>query len=506
MPQPFGDADCESEVRRLQEDYRNLYFFHTRYNHEALNPEVYLIIGRRGAGKTALAQSFSFQARYPGGIAIYIDQPAANQHVLAKLAESNLKSRVISIPSIGKIWEYIVWSVVFEELKEHDERIAKACIFGFGTDRSGISVFIHDLLKALLDKVLSSKADLLGELETLLRNPHFVAAQAAVVRVARHNPLVIAFDTLENYDTTDQALMHASAALIDFASDFSKKYTDKKIFLKVFLMAEVFPHLKESVVLNPLKSVRDEIYLHWRPRDLMRLISWRLLHYLQRHHQPFEAPPVDWEDYRSVKKKVWDAYFGEELRNGRGLTEKTFPYVLRHTQMRPRQLILLCNAIAKRANASGEFPKFSPQAIVSGVRDCEASLAEEVLNAYGSVYQHAARIVEALSGMPPLFKGNDLDKRAPSTASYWPAGEYSPASFRQLVGELGVVGRVRSHDDEGGYAEADFEYSASGRLPLLVTDECVIHPMFYRKLNVQSPTLRVLPFPDHDDYKDLSHV
>ena len=35
------------------------------------------------------------------------------------------------------------------------------------------------------------------------------------------------------------------------------------------------------------------------------------------------------------------------------------------------------------------------------------------MNSYSSVYPGAARIAEALSGLPLIFKGNELDKRAP---------------------------------------------------------------------------------------------
>jgi hypothetical protein len=101
-----------------------------------------------------------------------------------------------------------------------------------------------------------------------------------------------------------------------------------------------------------------------------------------------------------------------------------------------------------------------------------------------------------------IFKGNELDKRAPLTASEWAAGEYSPLAFRQLVAELGIVGRVRQINEKAGYVEADFEYSSESRLPLLVTDWCVIHPMFYQKLNVTiNRPLRVYPFPDHEEFK-----
>src|SRR5688572_12456160 len=33
---PFGEADCESEIRQLGDDYQKYYFYHTRFNRDAL--------------------------------------------------------------------------------------------------------------------------------------------------------------------------------------------------------------------------------------------------------------------------------------------------------------------------------------------------------------------------------------------------------------------------------------------------------------------------------------
>ena len=55
---PFGEADCESEVKLLKQDYSRYFFYHTRFNSRALDPNVFLIVGRRGSGKTALGQFF----------------------------------------------------------------------------------------------------------------------------------------------------------------------------------------------------------------------------------------------------------------------------------------------------------------------------------------------------------------------------------------------------------------------------------------------------------------
>jgi len=95
------------------------------------------------------------------------------------------------------------------------------------------------------------------------------------------NKVIIALDTMENYAVRDEAMMRSMGALIQCASRFSRNYARHGIYLKVFIMAEIFPYLKEEVSLNPLKFIHDEIYLQWRPKDLMRLISWRYDRYLK---------------------------------------------------------------------------------------------------------------------------------------------------------------------------------------------------------------------------------
>jgi hypothetical protein len=498
---PFGEADCESEVKLLKQNYSQYYFQHSRFNRQALNPNVFLIIGRRGSGKTALSQFFSFQREMNGAIAIDVDEPAAFEKVLEDITLTAPYSREIAIPRIANIWHLVVWSVIFRELQGFDPRIRAACIFGTRQE-SKLSTFVRHLLKALLDRLLQSEDDLLDELENIFSDSRIRAGMAAVLEIARDRPIIVAFDTLENYAVNDPTMMRATAALIECGAQFNRDYAHQGVHIKIFAMAEVFPHLREEVILNPLKSVRNEVYMHWRPKDLMRLISWRLYTYLHALDMLLpESRNINWDNPADVLEKMWHPYFGHSLRNQEDLPEQTFPYILRHTQMRPRQLIVLCNAIARQATDKDTFPRFQPEAIVNAVRAKQNSLAEEVINSYSSVYPKVGRILEALSGIPTIFKGNQLDKRAPITASEW-SGDYSPHSFRQLVAELGIIGRVRYFNPEAGYAEVDFEYSSESRLPLLSDHLCAVHPMFYSKLNVvYEDKVRVYPFPDHEDFK-----
>jgi hypothetical protein len=494
--EPFGQADCESELKVLKSDYSKLYFDETPFNSAAIDPETYLIIGRRGSGKTALSQYFSFQRVLEDPIYVDVDEPALYQQVLSDIAVHASEAREIAIPRLKKVWEYVIWCVIFEHTRSHSEVIASVC--DASCPRGQASQFINDVIGRLLLLFRESGEKLAdAQIEKLLTEERLESARAEALQISLRQPIIIAIDTLEKYDINNGALMNAMAALIQFAAEFNLDFSDRGMHLKVFMSGEIFPYLKEEVLQNPSKSIKNPVYLLWRPKDLLRLISWRFFRYLESKGSLRDESKgrVDWEDHEEVMDKMWRPYFGQVMVNGRGFKERTFSYVLRHTQMRPRQLILLCNAIAKRSMRDRRFPIFSEEDLRMAVKDAETDLASEIINSFSSVYPQVSTILDALMKIPMIFNGNELDKRASQSASEWPPGTYSPARFRRLVAELGVVGRVRRRNDGGGYVDADFEYSLRERLPITHRDECVIHPMFYSRFNVE-PVIkaRIMPF------------
>ncbi|MGD1898574.1 MAG: hypothetical protein ACFB16_16665, partial [Phormidesmis sp.] len=83
---PFGEADCESEVKLLKQNYSRYFFYHTRCNQLSLDPKVFLIVSRRGSGKTALSQFLLFQLSMYGAISIDVDDPASLEQVLEDIS------------------------------------------------------------------------------------------------------------------------------------------------------------------------------------------------------------------------------------------------------------------------------------------------------------------------------------------------------------------------------------------------------------------------------------
>ncbi len=497
---PFGEESCEHEFKVLQEEYRKFYYNQSRFNAEALDEDVYLIVGRRGSGKTSLTKYFGFQDIIKKAHSIDVDEPSIYSGILQDLADKPAISADLAVIEVGKIWDYLIWSLIFDEYKEKDSAIKAASLM---VRKGNASHFIHDLLKGLLKKYVDDSGRVADEISSATSSSIFDNAKEKVLEFTRKEPVIVAIDTFERYDRENTAMMIVTAALIQRANDFNILFAHKGIHVKAFVSAEIFPHIKESIITNTTKFIRNPIYLRWKPRDLIRLIMWRFYRFMEERGHQFPFKEVNWENFNEILEKLWIPFFGEKIQNLRGGMEQSFPYILRHTQMRPRQLVVLCNQIARSTEKNGKFPQFNEANISKVISECEYDLADEVLNSYDLIYPRVSEIITALTNAPMMFHGNFLDQIAKRTSGAWPHGVYSTAAFRRLAAELGIVGKVRTKDEATGIIAADFEYAMQDRLTLTSDDDCVIHPMFYSKLQVQKNGWIIYPFPDHEDYQPL---
>ena len=501
---PFGEVACEQEARILQTDYPNFYYSESRFNSFVLDPDRYLVIGRRGSGKTSLIKYCSFQNRLRNSECIAIERPEEFQILWQRLLELVLPYENYGTLAVSNIWEYVLWLLIFDHLE-----IDTTWLPYIETPAIGATASPESKVFAVIESLLSESSQWTANnftawIANVLKSEEFNRQQQEALEIMEERPLIIAIDTVEKYDIHDNTLLQITAALIECASNLNVFYAGSGLHTKVFVSSEIYPYLRESVISNPSKFLRDPVMLHWSQRDLVKLVSWRFYRYLQRiekvgHYVPLA---VNWNDFNDMIHKLWYPFFGETIEHRGFQKENSFSLILRYTQMRPRQVVEICNQIAKQALQQNVFPHFYKLDVLEIVEDSAAMLADEAINSYSRIYPHVGEIVEALRGAPVRFKGNYLDRIARFTRSAWPTHQsYSLAKFRRLVTELGIVGRVRSYDEESRIVAADFEYNVAERLALRDDDDCVIHPMFYSKLQMTDTTeLVIYPFLKRQDY------
>lgn len=506
--QPFGEVNFETEFQKLGEEKWEEYFFeHTDFVKQALLTETYLIIGRRGSGKSSLLQHILTQDKYPNSD--YIDFGVAENYIdeLLKIANNINLTQEIKVQKLVKFWDYIVWQIVFKKLADKDEEIKN----GIHEDCSDPSIinFIKLLIKGLLNRnEVSHGDDMIEMLGKRTSERKYIDAKEKVLSILKGNPLYIVIDSREKYSVKDENEMNITAALIQCAYMVNLNYSSKGLEIKICVADEIFPYLKENHITNTLKYIQHPLYMYWKPKDLMRLICWRFFKYMKINaYTALNVTEVDWESYKDILEKIWIPHFGKEITNRRGVIEDTFPYILRHTHLRPRQLILICNNIARLAMSKNEFPIFSSETIRAGVLDSEIDLSDEIVNSYSAIYPKLGDIISALQGMNIEFKMKDLHIAARRSATYWEKGEW--ANFKSMVIELGIVGRKREDPHPNTkIIKADFEFALKDRLFMNENDTCVLHPLFYSKLNINrsNPSdFCVYPFPSGIEFDIISN-
>lgn len=499
---PFGAESCEHEYAVLQDRYREFFYDLSRFNQEALERETYLIVGRRGSGKTSLTRYFEFQNAIKNAHCILVDVSDVYQILNRRLGNQIYLNPDLVVNDLCKVWDLLFWLLILSEYCEQDSELSDQMYRIVGVNQSCKEA--GEVFRHIANNYMDESGQVTDELLQLQNQPAFQASRAAVLKITSNKPVIVAVDTFERYDRENDIMMAITAALIQSASNFNIRYARQGIHVKVFISSEIFPYVKEGNIPNTTKFIRNPVYMNWRPKDLVRLITWRFKKRLAFEGHAAGMTRVDWENFKEVRTRMWDPFFGEEVTNLRGLSEQSLPYILRHTQMRPRQLVVLCNAIAREARHAGKYPNFREIPIAKVVADTEPDLADEVLNSYNRIYPGVADIITALSHAPAIFRGNYIDQVAKTTARFWPNNSYTAAGFRKLVTELGIVGHVRKKDERTGIIEANFEYFLNDRLVILDSDEYVIHPMFYTKLQVRRDAHYIVyPFPDHPDYDEL---
>lgn len=288
-----------------------------------------------------------------------------------------------------------------------------------------------------------------------------------------HTKVVVIIDSLENYHLDLPQNAETVRALLKCAGDYGTPLRS----LRVCLPAEMYFELRELSE-NVEKDFVNAMALHWLPIELMTLAAWRYLVYL-RLYAPENLDKFSELDLGSREDihKILNSFLPVESINSAGKKEYTLAYILRHSQLLPRHIIGIMNAIFSDGYSKSVFD--DDVSICDGVKKAEQSIYEGIKSAFRKKYLNLDAVCSCtLTELPRFFSDGDLHKvyNFHGRSEMASTGLSDYRDFKRMLVEVGAVGRASVR--EGMYADADFEYAVRGKLNLSIKDELCLHPIF----------------------------
>jgi hypothetical protein len=484
--------------KNLDRDSFNSLFDIENEIYKSLNREPIVLVGRRGAGKTAFLKSFSYVRK--NVFTNELDAASAFAKVVKAINEIAQRDGLVFPEQISRLWIYIFtlsamhslcksgadrscWQIdtIWRYLENNDPKFIKKNVidFSLGILRTAAreATGIDDILSNLVDEERGPVS--LGVATTAINS----------YLEERDIQLYITIDSLEDFQLDEPLMAKSIKGLLRALREFSEDSDRMAVLL--CLPAELF-HEFFSLSTNPLKDFERLQLLQWSGRELLHLAANRYRYFLHVLGSDSDKRFVDGFDFsdRTASLRFWRSIFPEHIVNGSGLPEDPLAYLLRHTQLLPRQIIDVLNSVLSiNIREYRSRIKVTNSSFVSGVRNIESRIVDEIFVGFKPVYPHAKTICELILPQCETFffarKLQPLYNKLPKELK-----EDGFGGFLRMLSEIGAIGSVRRFTDR--YVVGEFEYSMPSRNFVQESDQVCIHPLFLEKFQVKRSDKRTI--------------
>ncbi len=476
--QPFGPIDS-TQI----EDYEVLDLLFQRQSrvYKSFQSRPSIIMGRRGAGKTSYLKSVYFQGEYK--FYVEIPTPKIIQYISDTI--QNVRKENLYVEIMSELWEKTLLTCVFVELCKLD------------LPTSNKLDVINEYLKRLdIQKNASINAVLLRldimYRETMIHHPqngiseilkkidlaNFEGAKVSAIECLKADKAkyVILMDSVEEFRIGDESIEHAIKGLLKLAG---KMNAPKDVIdIRLCLTTELKPIIYR-VSSNSNKDLARKDELEWGTADLVLIGAQRLMYFLGLYYPDMirGKSPFDRLN-RAGAFELFKKVLPEKITNQNDVEEVAISYILRHTQLLPRHLLMLLNSIFQRsfARQEGDLFPVTREDVLYGVRQVEESIVEEIFSTFNILHPDAKEICKrCLPQLKKTFKLGGLHRVFNQHGkTVFVGGEFT--DFYRMLVEIGVIGRVSDVSDL--YITAQFRYAIGHELNLSYDDDLCVHPLF----------------------------
>jgi hypothetical protein len=225
----------------------------------------------------------------------------------------------------------------------------------------------------------------------------------------------VLLDNMDKYPVRNPYFEKVIGGFLKCLNNFS--HNNPGIQIVYCLPEELEAFLREQST-NILKDFTNAYRIRWSVIDLLCMAAHRYKIFVRLQGDrsflselnSFDLRHRDGSPNRRGVVAFFDRLLPDRFFNRNKCEEQALPYIVRHTQLLPRHLLLLLNKIASESHAvTGGWRKFEASVIHEKVAEAEKDIADQVLHPYRLLYGgFLSQLARALKDLPPVFTYKEL--------------------------------------------------------------------------------------------------
>lgn len=504
---PLGPSDA-AQIKDIEVAAR-LFDPHNKSFNSLLRKDLSVVIGRRGSGKTALLTSYKYRPYLAASgdfepdtlsdfsaynIVIEISTHKEFEEMQRRVVKDQSSFRPIE--SIVEDWaklilDYVLATLVSEEVatnKRASQNVHLMTIQNYL--RQDENMYEDEVRKVVWGQSLWGKIRGFGRSKKT-EEVEYLSQDDAVKRAVEYlkdekKRAVVIFDSMDEYNIGNPAFDRTVGALVRFISHFNTRHD--RIKIKLVLPSEIFPEVQKASG-NPLKDLVSFDQVQWSAMELMQIAAYRYNLFLSLYDKEFynsrELKRLDLNRREDVHL-FWSRFFPKTHTNRYGIEEDTLNYVLRHTQLLPRQLLMILQKIVVSSyRLTGGYREFKDGMIRKAIDEMEPIIAGEIFGAFRHVYPFAEVIGKAVFGnLPTILSYDQLEDQWRKKARHQMSklnAEFEMVHFSDMLIRMGIIGLVIGETQR--YYEGQFGYGLLTPFNIGGGNQLCVHPIFSKYFN-----------------------
>lgn len=455
-----------------------------------------IVIGRKGSGKTSCLNSAHFN-NY--NHVLNLDTAEAFANVIRAINEkAEADAAPVFAETVTKIWRQVIYITLLYDIERKlpSNYRSRRSISDYLALVDLVGTYTIEEVLAKVSRIISNNsgskdgnlsekpAGFFHDIMRMLHPIEFDTAIEELINDLKQNKhrAVILLDSLDDFKMHLDSVGIAIQGLLKFIGESNG--ASSPIELRFCLPAELY-HKFMGISSNPNKDFSRKLILNWDAKELISMASHRLKLFVSCHPQDWLSSNLRSNSYDTHPDLILRGLFPSRLKCRLGVEEDPIAYLVRHTQLLPRHLLLILNSICKasRRHANPSSKYIDEKYIRDGVVAVEENLVKEIFVAYKAVYPNAEDVCrKCLPELHHVFTIGDLERVFRSHGKKALQSDDFQLFMEMLI-EIGAVGRVVERSQK--YIQAQFAYNIPHKLVTRTDDSLCIHPLFSEIFNVK---------------------